>query len=113
MNWFKLAQMKNTFNVWLSPELVSSGVNRTNAKKQTQLAYAYNTNNEKIIISNQGHAAIVRGKDKSEFEGGWIFPKQGKIQFYSGSLGHVSKENRESVKSAIENYLGTYFNELV
>jgi hypothetical protein len=49
---------------------------------------------------------MMRGKDSHEYEGGWLFPKQNKIAFYSGSLGHVSDQS--GVANAINNHLGTY-----
>lgn len=42
----------------------------------------------------------THNQNKHAFEGGWIFPAEGKISFYSGSLGEVT--DKDSVKDAIE-----------
>jgi hypothetical protein len=69
-----------------------------------QLAYAVNTTNMDILVSRSGHGKLMRGRDKHDYEGGWIFPKQGKITFYSGTLGRVYDE--QGVRQAIVQALG-------
>lgn len=69
-----------------------------------QLAYAVNTVNMDIMVSRSGHGKLMRGRDKHDYEGGWIFPRQGKITFYSGTLGRVSDEH--GVRQAIVQALG-------
>lgn len=89
----------NFYKVEISPEL-----DGLNLKKIPQLAYAVNPETFAIIISKSGHAKIMRSYDKHDFEGGWIFPVNGKISFYSGYLGEV--KDKDNVKNAIETSLG-------
>jgi len=72
-------------------------------KGRKQLVYAVNHDNFEIIISNSGHGKIVKGKDKRDYEGGWIFLNR-KITYYSGTLGEVTVR-REEVKESILNFL--------
>ncbi|PIT88480.1 MAG: hypothetical protein COU29_01710 [Candidatus Magasanikbacteria bacterium CG10_big_fil_rev_8_21_14_0_10_36_32] len=75
-----------------------------NLKKIDQLAYAVNKDNFVVTVAKSGHGKMTRDKDRRDLEGGWIFPKQGKITFYSGTLGEVS--DKENVRLAIELALG-------
>lgn len=76
-------------------------------REEIQLAYAINNDTFDIIISKSGHDKIMRksGLDKHSFSGGWIFIKQEKITFYSGSLGRVKPKHRKLIVDAICNTL--------
>ena len=69
-----------------------------------QLAYAVDLESGNILVGKSGHAKLVRGKNKHDFEGGWIFPRQNKVTFYSGFLGNVS--NTDFVAYALSDALG-------
>jgi hypothetical protein len=104
MNWFKRAKLRVA-----SSYQVTCDIPKEQAAKSKQLAYAVNLTNHAIQISVSGHATMMRGnlnQGRQGMEGGWIFPLKQKIQFYSGSLGHVTDQN--GVSSAIENFLGVY-----
>ena len=78
-----------------------------NIREEKQLAYAVNTEAFNIIISKSGHDKIMRksGLNKHSFSGGWIFLKQEKITFYSGSLGKVKPKHRKLIVDAVCNAL--------
>lgn len=77
------------------------------ARTAQQLAFAVCHDNFTIRISKSGHGKITRGLDRHDFEGGWVFPRDRKITFYSGSLGEV-RSNRQDVKDDISEYLGVH-----
>ena len=91
----------NPFVVRLDSEL------NDDIKNYKQIAFAVNLENFNIILSKSGHSTIMRkfGYDKRDFEGGWIFPGERKITFYSGTLGEVSKKQRQLIADAISNKL--------
>lgn len=89
----------NPYEVRKSVEL--EGIN---LKKIAQLAYIVDKDSFVVTINKSGHGKMTRGKDRRDLEGGWIFPKQGKITFDSGTLGEVG--DKANVRSAIEMSLG-------
>lgn len=62
-------------------------------RKLQQFAYAVNKREKVIYVSKSGHGKILRMIDDNNAEdfagGGWVFAKQGKVTFYSGTLGPV------------------------
>jgi hypothetical protein len=68
-----------------------------------QLAYCVNNQTWEIFISRSGHAKLTRGKDRHDYSGGWIFPKDERIIFNSGSLDNI--DNKEQIRNAISNAL--------
>jgi hypothetical protein len=88
------------YDISLSPEL--EVLSAKEISKLTQLAYAVNPESYTIIVSKSGHGKIMRNYDKHDFEGGWLFPLDKKITFYSGYLGEVS--DKDKVKDAFEKF---------
>lgn len=89
------------------PSIYSVSVDFSTEERHPQLAYVVNHDNFSIRISKSGHGKMIRGLDKRDFEGGWIFLDQSKITFYSGSVGEVTK-NREEVRDAVCHTLGRH-----
>jgi hypothetical protein len=87
-------------------EIVSELSDR-DLRKLVQVAFAVNHGSKKLVIDRSGHALMARkfNLDRSEYQGGWIFPRKGKITFYSGTLGHVD-ENMDAISNAISYFLG-------
>ncbi len=69
-----------------------------------QLAFAVNLETFDIIIGRSGHGKLLRGRDKRDWAGGWIFRGQGKITFYSGTLGSVD-HYRDLIADCLINHL--------
>lgn len=65
-----------------------------------QLAFAVNHSTETILVGQSGHATMMRGRDKHEWEGGWIFRSKGQVVLACGWLGHVTT-NREDIEAAL------------
>jgi len=89
---------------------VRSDIDPRDIRKMAQLAFAVNHDNGKIIISRQGHGSMVRAfnLDRSDYEGGWLFPRKRKVRFSSGTLGPVTK-HFDAVLNAIAGFIGVYF----
>ncbi|MFC1678167.1 hypothetical protein ACFLZ9_00340 [Patescibacteria group bacterium] len=86
---------------------ISKNIRTEDIHQIPQLAYVVNPETYKIIITRSGHAKTLRSYDKRDFQGGWIFPRQGKITFYSGTLGEA--KDQDQIKWAIEGALGISF----
>lgn len=112
VNWYKTAQalqemLQEEESLSPSSYRVVCDTPAKTARKMKQLAYLVNNVDWTIILSTSGHATLQRDHVRGTGGGGWIFPLQQKISYYSGTAGHV--KNTEAVKSALENYLGIYF----
>jgi len=87
----------------MNPYYVYIAVKTNNIREEEQLTYVVNRTNFKISIERSGHAKVTRHLDKADYEGGWLFPRQEKITFNSGTFGMVT--DKILVKHAIENAL--------
>ena len=77
-------------------------------KANNNLAFAVNPDNFEIVVSNSGHATILRDYSKLDFcQGGWVNIKQKKLIFNCGSLADV--KDKPGVKNALQDFLGLYF----
>jgi hypothetical protein len=92
----------NPYEVRIDPEL------KDGLETYKQIAFAVNPDNFNIVLSKSGHSTIMRkfGYDKHNFKGGWVFPSERKITFYSGILGKVSKKQQRLIANAISNEFG-------
>jgi len=77
------------------------------ARKSAQLAYIVNPDCFAIYVTRSGHATWKRNNDSYGMEGGWIWPLKAKINFYSGSFGHVTE--RQAVLNALSNFFSINF----
>lgn len=78
--------------------------------KSVQLSFTVLVD-ERIIISRQGHSAVVRrlSLDADDVSGGgWVFLKSRKITFYSGTHNWITRDQREDARSAIGRALRMY-----
>ena len=71
-----------------------------------QLAYCVNNQTWEIFVNRSGHAKATRGKDRHDYSGGWVFPRDERITFNCGSLADVN--NKEQVCNALSNALHLY-----
>jgi len=92
--------LQGDYKISVSPELQGVRLSR-----MPQLSFALNTKTGDLIIGRSGHGKLTRGADKHDYEGGWIFPPDNKVVFYSGTLGTVT--DQDGVLSALESALGT------
>ena len=86
-----------------------SKMSRDELQRVKQLAYVVDVDTLDILVGVSGHGKLTRGRSKHGLEGGWIFPTQDKLTFYSGTLGNVSDKSGVSV--ALSNALHMYFRE--
>ncbi len=102
----RLSVIYETYNQY--DIIILQDLNNIHILEEKTLAFAVDINNFKIIISRSGHGKLKRmfGDD---LEGGWIFPKNRKISWHSGTLGWVT--DKDNVKKAIERKLGIYLRE--
>lgn len=75
----------------------------TRLRRERQLAYAVDAVGD-LVVSRSGHGRILRECARELAGGGWVFPRQGKVTFYSGLLGAVA--DRSAVLAALEHALG-------
>jgi hypothetical protein len=97
-------------NYFIADFCVSSELDGREIRKLTQLAFAFNPESKRLIIDRSGHASMIRkfNLDRRDYQGGWLFPKQGKITFYSGTLGHVEEQYQYDVASIISQHIGLF-----
>jgi hypothetical protein len=85
---------------------VTSELQGVKLRRMQQLAFIVNKRNDEITIGRSGHGHLTRGKDAHDYEGGWIFPQDGKVVMYSGLLGHVW--DKTGVANALGNHIGVH-----
>lgn len=92
-----------------SIEVLDSDITIKNFREIDQLAFVFNFTNFSTLISRSGHAKILRDRDKSEYEGGWLMPRKRKILYYSGTLGSIEdSDDQTGIKEAIEKHFRVY-----
>lgn len=74
-------------------------------RNATQLSYIVHYPTYTVTIAKSGHATLIRGLDKDQFSGGWLFPKGGKVTTFSGTLNHLTLD-KEEILDTIMTYLG-------
>lgn len=90
----------------ISPYLIEmasdlKGVDITNLE---QISFSVNPKNFNVLLSRQNHHNLMRSRSLEGCEGGWVYPRKGRISFLCGSLGEV--KDKKGLTEALESYLG-------
>ncbi len=79
-------------------------------EKQAKFAFCFSSTSWVLLVSASGHEAILRGRDKQDFDcGGWADLKTGRVWAVNGTIKNVPKKWRPLVEAALSNHFRTHF----
>jgi hypothetical protein len=73
-------------------------------RPKSKIAFCFNSSSWTLLVSNSGHNAILRGRDRRDYDyGGWCDLRTGRLWPTNGTVSNVPENWRESIQGALEN----------